>query len=118
VERDGVLFAVIEKPGRATADVLAEAIPAIVRAFPGQKVQRWGAASISTESLRWVRPLSASSHCWRATWSPKSAALPRAYATKGHRFHSEGEIKSAGRTTTDKLRACHVIVDHERSART
>ncbi|MEQ1641373.1 MAG: glycine--tRNA ligase subunit beta, partial [Novosphingobium sp.] len=59
VERDGVLFAVIEKPGRATADLLAEAIPAIIRAFPWPKSQRWGAASISTESLRWVRPLSA-----------------------------------------------------------
>ena len=34
VERDGVLFAVSEKPGRATAEVLAEAIPAIIRAFP------------------------------------------------------------------------------------
>ena len=47
----------IEKPGRATADVLAEAIPAIVRAFPWPKSMRWGAASASTESLRWVRPL-------------------------------------------------------------
>src|SRR3546814_6581782 len=33
-------------------------ISAIVRAFPWPKSQRWGAASISTESLRWVRPLS------------------------------------------------------------
>src|ERR1700710_1311654 len=57
VERDGVLFAVIDKPGRKTADVLAEAIPAIVRAFPWPKSMRWGEASASTESLRWVRPL-------------------------------------------------------------
>src|SRR3546814_8175932 len=57
VERDGVLFAVIDKPGRRTADVLAEAIPAIVRAFPWPKSMRWGVASASTESLRWVRPL-------------------------------------------------------------
>ena len=56
-ERDGVYFAITEKPGRATADVLAEAIPAIVRAFPWPKSQRWGAASISTESLRWVLSL-------------------------------------------------------------
>ena len=56
-ERDGVYFAVVEKAGRQTADVLAEAIPAIIRAFPWPKSQRWGAASISTESLRWVRPL-------------------------------------------------------------
>jgi glycyl-tRNA synthetase beta chain len=34
VERDGVYFAIVEKPGRKTADVLAEAIPAIIRAFP------------------------------------------------------------------------------------
>ena len=34
-ERDGVYFAVAEKPGRAVKDVLAEAVPAIVRAFPG-----------------------------------------------------------------------------------
>src|SRR3954451_9307147 len=56
-ERDGVLFAIVDRPGRATAAVLAEAIPAIVRAFPWPKSMRWGAASASTESLRWVRPL-------------------------------------------------------------
>src|ERR671912_647738 len=32
-ERDGVFFAVIEKQGRPTTEVLAEAIPAILRAF-------------------------------------------------------------------------------------
>src|SRR5690606_34764097 len=57
-ERDGVYFAVSEKPGRATRDVLAEAIPAIIRAFPWPKSMRWGAESISTESVRWVRPMS------------------------------------------------------------
>src|SRR3954464_11471949 len=43
-ERDGILFAIVEKPGRATAAVLAEAVPAIVRAFPWPKAMRWGAA--------------------------------------------------------------------------
>jgi glycyl-tRNA synthetase beta chain len=56
-DRDGVWFATVEKPGRASAEVLAEAIPAIVRAFPWPKSMRWGDASASTESLRWVRPL-------------------------------------------------------------
>src|SRR3954471_21392534 len=56
-ERAGVLFAIVDRPGRATAAVLAEAIPAIVRAFPWPKSMRWGEASTSTESLRWVRPL-------------------------------------------------------------
>ncbi len=49
-ERDGVYFAVVEKPGRDTAAVLAETIPAIIRAFPWPKSMRWGAASLSTES--------------------------------------------------------------------
>ena len=47
-----MLFAVTEKPGRATAEVLAEAIPAIIRQFPWPKSMRWGSGS-----LRWVRPL-------------------------------------------------------------
>ncbi|MEV9280666.1 glycine--tRNA ligase subunit beta, partial [Klebsiella variicola] len=37
VERDGVLFAIVDKPGRATSAVLTEAIPAIIRAFPWPK---------------------------------------------------------------------------------
>ena len=40
VERDGVYFAVVEKPGRDTAQVLAETIPAIIRAFPWPKSMR------------------------------------------------------------------------------
>src|SRR4051812_48835491 len=47
------LFATIERPGRATASVLAEAVPAMVRDFPWPKSMRWGPASASTESLRW-----------------------------------------------------------------
>jgi len=49
--------AVIEKPGRATTDVLAEILPQIVRNFPWPKSMRWGAASREPGSLRWVRPL-------------------------------------------------------------
>ena len=36
-DRDGVLYAVVEKPGRAVKAVLAEAIPAIIRAFSWPK---------------------------------------------------------------------------------
>src|SRR5688572_2452430 len=57
-ERGGTYFAIVERPGRATRDVLAWAIAAIVRTFPWPKAMRWGAASVSTESPRWVRPLS------------------------------------------------------------
>ncbi|HEY0958452.1 MAG TPA: glycine--tRNA ligase subunit beta [Novosphingobium sp.] len=118
-ERDGVYFAVTEKPGRATKDVLAEAIPVIVRAFPWPKSQRWGAASITTESLRWVRPLSGIVAIFgEELVECEVGGIVSAYATKGHRFHCPGEITIGGaHDYADKLRACHVIVDHtEREA--
>jgi glycyl-tRNA synthetase beta chain len=113
-ERDGVLFAITEKPGRATAEVLAEAIPAIVRAFPWPKSQRWGAASISTESLRWVRPLSAIVALFdRQVVECEVGGITAGRLTKGHRFHSSGEISVDGVDDyVSKLRAAHVIVEH------
>ncbi|MGD0720391.1 MAG: glycine--tRNA ligase subunit beta [Roseiarcus sp.] len=49
--------AIIEKPGRATTQVIAEIVPAMIRSFPWPKSMRWGSASARTDSLRWVRPL-------------------------------------------------------------
>jgi glycyl-tRNA synthetase beta chain len=49
--------AVIERKGRPTAELLAEILPQIIRTFPWPKSMRWGAASIASNSLRWVRPL-------------------------------------------------------------
>lgn len=118
-ERDGVWFAVTEKPGRATKDVLAEAIPAIIRAFPWPKSQRWGAASLSTESLRWVRPLSGIvAILGEDLVECEIGGVTSGYATLGHRFHHAGEITIGGASDyAEKLRACHVIVDHvEREA--
>jgi glycyl-tRNA synthetase beta chain len=118
-ERDGVWFAINEKPGRATRDVLAEAIPAIVRAFPWPKSQRWGAASLSSESLRWVRPLSGIVAIFGEDLVECEVGGVRSgYPTKGHRFHAPGEITIGGAADyQEKLRACHVIVDHaEREA--
>ncbi len=114
VERDGVLYAVTEKPGRATAEVLAEAIPAIVRAFPWPKSQRWGAASLHSESLRWVRPLSAIVALFDgAVVDCEVGGVKAGRLTRGHRFHSEGEISIDGVDDyAAKLRAAHVIVDH------
>jgi glycyl-tRNA synthetase beta chain len=114
IERDGVLFAVTEKPGRATAEVLAVAIPAIVRAFPWPKSQRWGAASLSSESLRWVRPLSGIVALFDgAVVECEVGGIKAGRMTRGHRFHSSGEI--AIERVDDyaaQLRAAHVIVDH------
>jgi glycyl-tRNA synthetase beta chain len=44
--------AVIEKPGRPSAAIVAEIVPDVIRKFPWPKSMRWG-----TSRLRWVRPL-------------------------------------------------------------
>ncbi|SOB78521.1 glycyl-tRNA synthetase beta chain [Sphingomonas guangdongensis] len=114
-ERDGVYYAVIERPGRATADVLAEAIPAIVRAFPWPKSMRWGDASLSTESLRWVRPLQGIVALFGDVIVPcEVAGIASGAATVGHRFHHPGVITiGSAADYVEKLRACHVIVDQD-----
>ncbi|KQM94694.1 MULTISPECIES: glycine--tRNA ligase subunit beta [unclassified Sphingomonas] len=118
VDRGGTLFAITEKPGRATADVLAEAIPAIVRAFPWPKSMRWGDASASTESLRWVRPLQGIVALLGETIVPfEIAGIASGAATLGHRFHHPYQITIGGaHDYVEKLRACHVIVDQDERA--
>ncbi|WP_010183963.1 glycine--tRNA ligase subunit beta, partial [Sphingomonas sp. PAMC 26605] len=113
VERDGILFAVIDKPGRATADVLAAAIPAIVRAFPWPKAMRWGAASTTMESLRWVRPLQGIVALFGDdVIECEIAGIKSGAATVGHRFHHPHVITiGSANDYVEKLRACHVIVD-------
>jgi glycyl-tRNA synthetase beta chain len=113
VERDGIYFAVIDKPGRATADVLAEAIPTIIRAFPWPKSMRWGGASQSTESLRWVRPLQGIvALLGDDVVACEVDGIVSGSATMGHRFHHSGAVTigNVGDYET-KVRACHVIVD-------
>jgi len=111
-------FAVIAKPGRATRALLAEAIPAIIRDFAWPKSMRWGASSISTESTRWVRPLSGIVAIFGEDLVECDAGdIASGYATLGHRFHCPGEITiGSAADYQEKLRACHVIVDHEERA--
>ncbi|MCA3508965.1 MAG: glycine--tRNA ligase subunit beta [Rhodobacter sp.] len=45
-------FAVVEKPGRPAAAIVAEVVEQVIRSFPWPKSMRWGSGS-----LRWVRPL-------------------------------------------------------------
>jgi glycyl-tRNA synthetase beta chain len=47
-----VWFAVIDKPGRAASEIVAEVLESAIRDFPWPKSMRWG-----NGSLRWVRPL-------------------------------------------------------------
>ena len=111
-------FAVIEKPGQAVGDLLASAIPAIIRAFSWPKSMRWGEASISSESLRWVRPLSGIIALLDGEVVPCEVdGIASGRVTKGHRFHSTGDIEISGADTyAGTLREASVIVDHEERA--
>ena len=111
-------FAVIDTPGRAVRDVLAEAIPAIIRDFAWPKSMRWGAASISTESMRWVRPLSGIvALLGDEVVECEVHGVTSGAVTLGHRFHHSGDVTIGNADDyAVKLRAAYVIVDHEERA--
>ncbi|WDA40621.1 glycine--tRNA ligase subunit beta [Erythrobacter sp. BLCC-B19] len=108
-------FAVVNTPGRAMAEVLAEAIPAIIRDFSWPKSMRWGAASITTDSLRWVRPLSGIVALLDGGVVPcEVGGIAAGRTTIGHRFHSAGTITiDSAEDYAAKLRDAFVIVSHE-----
>src|SRR5499427_1661088 len=84
--------ALIEKPGRAAIDVLAEILPLVIRTFPWPKSMRWGERSARPGALAWVRPL----HSIIATFGPETVApdivpftvdgIAAGNTTRGHRF--------------------------------
>ncbi len=115
IDRDGIWFAVIDKPGRATAEVLADLVAQIVHDFPWPKSMRWGAASASSASMRWVRPLHSIVALLGEDIVPVAIdGVSCGATTMGHRFHHPGAITIGGvNDYVEKLRACHVIVDQE-----
>ena len=113
-ERDGVLFAVIERAGRPAADVLAETVKRIVADFPWPKSMRWGDGE-----LRWVRPLHGIVALLGEDIVPIAIdGIASGATTVGHRFHHPGPITIGGASDcAEKLRACHVIVDQDERER-
>src|SRR5258708_30548732 len=91
-------IALIEKPGRATLDVLAEMLPVIIRTFPWPKSMRWGERSARPGSLNWVRPL----HAITATFGLETEepdvvnfavdGIAVGQTTYGHRFMAPSAI--------------------------
>ncbi|KAF0132622.1 MAG: glycyl-tRNA synthetase beta chain [Xanthobacteraceae bacterium] len=116
--------AVVNRPGRPTPDVIAEIVPEIIRAFPWPKSMRWGAASVSTASLRWVRPLQ-SILCTFGPETEEPAVIPFSVdgiasgdATRGHRFMAPATFRV--RRMDDyltKLEAAFVVADPEERKR-
>jgi glycyl-tRNA synthetase beta chain len=113
-DRDGVLFAVIERPGKAAADVLAETVKRIVTDLPWPKSMRWGDGG-----LRWVRPLHGIVAILGEDIIPVEIdGIALSATTFGHRFHHPGPITIGGaHDYAEKLRACHVIVDQDERER-
>ncbi len=90
--------AILQKPGREAADIIAEAMPGIIRNFPWPKPMRSGAASAKPGSLRWVRPLQ-SIICTLGSEHDETTIVPfevdgivAGNVTYGHRFHAPGAI--------------------------
>ena len=85
VDRDGVWFATIARAGRHTAEVIAEIVPAVVRAFPWPKSMTWGSGT-----LRWVRPLHRILCLFDGDVVPFDVdGIGAADLTEGHRFMSD-----------------------------
>lgn len=111
-KKGDILFAVIEKPGRPAAEIVAEVLEATIRNFPWSKSMRWG-----TGSLRWVRPLHRILCLIRDEEGAEVVPLTvdgitAADLTEGHRFLSEGTIKVTGFEDYEaKLRRANVILD-------
>ena len=102
------LYAIIERKGRKTSDVLAEFLPEIIRNFPWPKSQRWG-----DTSLRWVRPL----HSILCLFEGEVVDfdlddLRSGRQTRGHRFLApESFAVSSFADYQVKLKAAYVILD-------
>ncbi|WP_440957631.1 glycine--tRNA ligase subunit beta [Oceanicaulis sp. LC35] len=81
-------IAVIEKPGRDTAEVIAEAIPDILKSFPWPKSMKFGEGETAQ---RWVRPLrSLISLLDGEVIKTEVFGITSGDITDGHRIHGSG----------------------------
>ncbi len=107
-----VWFAVIEKPGRPAAEIVAETLEAAIRNFPWPKSMRWGAGD-----LRWVRPL----HSVLCLLTDETGAsvvpldidgIRSGDTTRGHPVHAPGAFSVTGFDDyVAKLKAAKVVLD-------
>ena len=109
-----VYFAVIEKPGRPAAEIVAEVLETTIRSFPWPKSMRWG-----TGTLRWVRPL----HSILCILTDDHGAevvpldidgIVSGSATRGHRFLAPDAFAVTGFDDYQaKLKRAHVILSSD-----
>jgi glycyl-tRNA synthetase beta chain len=109
-----VYMALIEKPGRDTAAVLAEIVPEVMAKLPWPKSMRWK-PGVAT---RWVRPLHSILCTFDGELVPLSfAGVSSGRHTRGHRFLSEGSLDVRRFDDYEAaLKKAHVILDAEERA--
>jgi glycyl-tRNA synthetase beta chain len=112
------LFAVVTKPGRPAAEVVAEVLARVIREFPWPKSMRWGSGS-----LRWVRPLRRilcllSSEAGAEVVPLEVEGIVSGALTEGHRFMAPGAFAVSGFDDyATKLKRARVLLDQaERAA--
>ncbi|OCX61051.1 glycine--tRNA ligase subunit beta [Thioclava sp. SK-1] len=114
-----VYFAVMEKPGRAAAAIIAEVLEKTIRTFPWPKSMRWGAGS-----LRWVRPL----HSILCILTDEAGAqivdldidgIAAGNASQGHRFMAPDRFAvTSFDDYSAKLKTAKVVLDAQTRADT
>lgn len=107
-----VFFALIEKPGRPAAEIVAEVLETTIRNFPWPKSMRWGAGG-----LRWVRPL----HSILCILSDEAGTevvplriddIETGNHSQGHRFMAPGRITVGSFEDYEaKLKRAKVVLD-------
>ncbi|MDM7932383.1 glycine--tRNA ligase subunit beta [Tabrizicola sp.] len=107
-----VFYAVVEKPGRAAAAIVAEVLEGVIRNFPWPKSMRWG-----NGALRWVRPLQ-SILCILTDESGAHVVpltvdgIVAGNTTEGHRFMGIGRFTVSGFDDyAVKLKRAKVVLD-------
>jgi glycyl-tRNA synthetase beta chain len=106
--------ALLERPGHATAEVIAEIMPELVKSFPWPKSMRWGCGR-----LRWVRPLQSIICLLDGKVVPFEVhGIRSGKETRGHRFMAHEPFKVRRfKDYEEKLRDAKVILNGDERAR-
>jgi glycyl-tRNA synthetase beta chain len=105
-------YAVVEKPGRQAAEIVAEVLEGVIRNFPWPKSMRWGSGT-----LRWVRPLQSiicllSDESGAHVVPMEVDGIVAGNTTEGHRFMGNGRFVVTGFDDyVVKLKRAKVVLD-------
>lgn len=105
-KKGAFLYARIEKPGRKTCEIIAEALEKTIRNFTWPKSQRWGDGS-----LRWVRPLHSILCLFDGSVVDMEVdGIRGGDSTRGHRFMAPEEFTVSDFTDYKKKLLDHKVI--------